>query len=508
MLFHEPVFVFAFLPLVLTGYLVLTKSASTDVRVWFLTIASLCFYAWWKVAFLLLLVASVAGNFLIAAWICRLRDRSANIALFLGVTANLLLLGVFKYIDFGVATVNAVTGSTFEPVNLALPLAISFFTFLQIAFLVDCKRGDTSASDFPAYALFVTFFPHLVAGPLVHHRELMPQFRQARPPGKVWEDLSVGATIFVMGLFKKLVIAPKVGEWSDRIFNAAALGAQPTLLESWIGTLAFTFQIYFDFSAYSDMAIGLSRMFGILLPVNFASPYKATSIIDFWRRWHITLSRFLRDYLYIPLGGNRLGEARRHINIMIVMGLAGLWHGAAWTFVLWGVLHGTMLVVNHAWQKVAGGRNPIGPWTGRVLTFALVATAWVPFRAETFDQSLTILMGMAGLNGIVLPAHYAGLPGLDMLRAFGVSFASVPGYGGGVQLAWLAGCLAWVWLLPNSQELVARFRPALGIEQARPAGILAWRPTPLVGVATGLLALWLMAEIIQGQPGEFIYFQF
>jgi alginate O-acetyltransferase complex protein AlgI len=519
MLFHEPTFLFAFLPLTLALYLSLRRTARQEAIVIALSTASLVFYGWWNPRFIPLIVGSILFNFLLGRQLQgeRRRARRAQVLLATGVTANLGLLFLFKYLAFAIETINALGGIALPVVKLELPLGISFFTFLQIAYLVDCWRGQTRETGFAPYFLFVTFFPHLIAGPLIHHSEMIPQFR--RKAALIWENLAVGLTLFAIGLFKKLVPAEQMATWSDSVFNAAAIGITPSFLDSWVGALCFTFQIYFDFSGYSDMAIGLSRMFGIRLPVNFASPYKATDIIDFWRRWHITLSRFFREYLYIPLGGNRFGAARRYGNLMVVMLLAGLWHGANWKFVLWGALHGVYLMVNHGWQNVwrKQGRevSPLPSWLALGLTFVAAVAAWVPFRADSLNTAMVVLKGMAGGNGVVLPTHYAGLLGGALAEAtrFGVSFGAMPTYGGGWQLVWLLACLAFVWLLPNSQEVLRCYEPALGaVVTQHPSGLLArrltWQPGKLAGVAVGLVTAYLCFRAIQGRPGEFIYFQF
>jgi alginate O-acetyltransferase complex protein AlgI len=319
------------------------------------------------------------------------------------------------------------------------------------------------------------------------------------------------------------VLAEKMGFWADQTFGIIQVGGAPTLIEAWIGMACFTFQIYFDFSGYSDMAIGLARMFGIRLPLNFDSPYKASNIVDFWRRWHMTLSRFLRDYLYFPLGGNRKGKLRRYGNLMTVMALGGLWHGAGWTFVLWGVVHGFYLIVNHAWWALAGhGDEHAGRrlhmarrWGGRLLTFVAVAFSWVLFRAESLADAMVMYRGLFGLNGIVLPTHYepmlSSIGGL--LAGIGVTFGAIPAYGGGWQLIWVFAMLLLVWLLPSTQELMHRFAPALDFGAARRPRLLgfalpAWRPSLLLGVITGIVMLALTIKLLQGQPGEFIYFQF
>ena len=310
--------------------------------------------------------------------------------LIIGLAVNLGALGFFKYANFFIETFSTLNGQSFNSLTIILPLAISFFTFQQIAFLVDVYRNKATETDLLTYCLFVTFFPQLIAGPIIHHSEMMGQFKKTVARGQeLWDNLAVGLSIIALGLFKKVVLAEKMSFWSDRVFNTAQMGSDPTFIEAWVGVICFTFQIYFDFSGYSDIAIGLSRLFGIRLPLNFDSPYKARNIVDFWRRWHITLSRFLRDYIYFPLGGNRKGPVRRYVNLMIVMALGGLWHGAGWTFVLWGILHGAYLAINQFWWFITGasddnqGRSSglVYRWLGRTLTLFAVTLSWTLFRA-------------------------------------------------------------------------------------------------------------------------------
>ncbi len=513
MLFHEPAFLYAFLPATLAGFLMLRARGHEALTPWFLLGASLVFYGWWEPRLVPLLAASILGNHALGAALIDRQGAGADRLLALGVAGNLALLGLFKYADFLAANLMPLAGLQLGLPGLPLPLGISFFTFLQIAYLVDCRRRATRRAGLRDYALFVAFFPHLIAGPLVHHSELIAQFGRRFGRAELWENLAVGSTIFLIGLAKKTLLAQPASEYADRVFSAAASGATPSFLEAWVGALAFTFQIYFDFSAYSDMAIGLSRLFGIWLPVNFASPYKATSIIEFWRRWHITLSRFLRDYLYVALGGNRRGRYRRYLNVLIVMLLGGLWHGAGWTFVVWGGLHGLLLVANHVWRDLRAGRATaprgfLAAWICRAITFISVIFLWVLFRADQFETAQRLWASMLGFNGIVLPEHYASIALFQTLGSFGIRFAAVPLYAGGWQLADLALALALVWFLPNTQQIMRRFKPALGVVVDLGGRGLAWRPSMLAGVATGIAAAFLFARTLQKQPGEFIYFQF
>src|SRR3954452_20382460 len=382
MLFSSYAFLFQFLPAVALAFAA-ARRWSPRCGIWALAVASLIFYGAWKPVYLLVLLASIAFNFLLGL---KMEDPQRRRALgTLGVAINLAVLGYFKYTNFLLDSFGALTGAPLPFVNVVLPLGISFFTFQQIAYLVDVMRGAKVKRDLVSYTLFVSFFPHLIAGPLVHHAEMIPQFKRARS-GRSAVLAARGLAMFAAGLFKKVVIADNLAQFVPPVFAHLDAGGGVSAQWPWLATLAYSLQIYFDFSGYSDMAIGLALLFGIRLPVNFRSPYKARSIIEFWRRWHITLSRFLRDYLYIPLGGNRFGESRRYQNLMVTMLLGGLWHGAAWNFVIWGGLHGFYLCINHLWHRWRGERATtsaaarLASWAA---TFLAVVIAWVFFRAKT-----------------------------------------------------------------------------------------------------------------------------
>ena len=401
MLFSSQVFVLAFLPAALGGWCLLRR-LDERLALPFLIVASLVFYAWWRLEMVLLLAGSVAANYGLGQRIRHLvltgERESSRHWLAAGIAANLLLLGWFKYADFAARTLGL------DPPGIALPLAISFFTFQQIMFLAESGSDTRGNFGFLPYAAFVTFFPHLIAGPIVRPSEIVPQFAAAPSRRIDREALSSGLTLFLIGFGKKLVLADTFAALANPGFDAAARGATVTLLEAWVALLAFALQIYFDFSGYSDMAIGLARMFGVRFPVNFNAPYQAASIAEFWHRWHITLSAFLRDYVYIPLGGNRRGPARQHVNLMATMLLGGLWHGAAWTFVAWGGLHGMYLVVHRLWSRHAPFALPRA--VGWAVTLLAVLIAWVPFRASGAAASWRMLRGMAGLDGIALPQFF------------------------------------------------------------------------------------------------------
>ncbi|EME68197.1 hypothetical protein H261_19591 [Paramagnetospirillum caucaseum] len=486
MLFNSAPFLFGFLPLALAGF-ALARQAGWRPAMAFLTLASVVFYAWWNPAYAWPLAVSIAGNFLFGLAIARTRGTPwGGAVLAAGLAANLAFLGIFKYERFFAESVAPLVGLMIEARGLELPLGVSFFTFTQIAYLVDVRRDLARDNDALSYTLFVTFFPHLIAGPIIHHKEMMPQFRQPRRQDGAAENLAAGLSLFAIGLFKKAVIADWVASYVSPGFSAAASGQELSLGAAWTCALAYTVQIYFDFSGYSDMAVGLARLFGIDLPVNFNSPYKAASIIEFWRRWHMTLSRFLRDYLYFPLGGGRCGPVRRHLNLMIVMALGGLWHGAAWTFLAWGCLHGLMLVGNHAWRAVRpaepGRRELVAGW---VLTQVLVIVAWVFFRAPDFGAALIILKGMAGLSGLS---------------------------GGAVKTAWDGLALALILmavcaLAPNSQQIMRTTGPGLEpVAAPERLARLAWRPSS--GWAWTLAALLACSVMTLWRTSEFLYYQF
>lgn len=368
-------------------------------KVW-LVAASLFFYAYWDIKYLPLILGSIFLNFAIGTGLAQThqntlhgaqkphRNVNRKVVLATGIVANLLLLGYYKYTDFLLGNINTIFGTNFELPHILLPLAISFFTFTQIVYLVDSYRGETAEYDLLNYSLFVTFFPHLIAGPIVHHQQLMPQFASRWTLARRYSNILKGLFIFSIGLFKKVVIADCFAVWANTGFDS---GQSLGFFAAWATSLSYTFQLYFDFSGYCDMAIGASLLFNIWLPINFNSPYKALDIQDFWRRWHITLSNFLRDYLYIPLGGNRHGEYRTYLNLFITFVLGGLWHGATWMFVIWGAMHGAALVILRFWRSFGRPLPPVLAW---ITTFMFVNVAWVFFRAKTLDDALRVLRGM------------------------------------------------------------------------------------------------------------------
>ncbi|MDP2787359.1 MAG: MBOAT family protein [Pseudomonadota bacterium] len=515
MLFNSIEFLFLFLPVLLFVFFRLGRYSRRLAAAW-LAAGSIFFYGWWNPAYVGLLLASILFNYLVGYGLARGGDigslRRRRWLLF-GIACNLGLLAYFKYANFFIDTLNTAFGMSYGFAEIILPLGISFFTFTQIAFLVDAARGEAKEFDFIHYVLFVTYFPHLIAGPVLHHKEMMPQFGRAATYRFNTEFITVGMTIFALGLFKKVVLADGVAPYATPIFSAAEAGEMLSFFQAWGGALAYTLQLYFDFSGYSDMAIGLSYMIGVKLPLNFNSPYKAANIAEFWRRWHMTLSRFLRDYLYIPLGGNRKGPARRYVNLMATMLLGGLWHGAGWSFVVWGGLHGLYLVIHQAWSAIRQRLGWVAPSRlGRIasvaLTFLAVVVAWVFFRAESFSGALSVLSGMSGLNGISLPEAIALRMGAisPWLEQVGVTFAPGGGRDFVFNYLWILALLPVVFLTPNTQEIMRRFPPASANPDASAERGLVWAPQ---GVWAVLMAVLLAAGLLSlMKPSEFLYFQF
>lgn len=403
MLFNSYEFILVFLPITLLVFFTIAKYSHSSALLW-LSITSLFFYAWWDIQFVPLLLTSISVNFILGKLIKKffLQSKVKNQLLFAGLIFNLGLIIFYKYwgLLLDLAKLTHINPSTPE---IILPIGISFYTFTQLAFLVDTWRGTSnSENDFQKYFLFVTYFPHLIAGPVLHHAKMIPQFKNPRIFKVNYDLMAIGLTIFALGLGKKVLIADTLGEYATAFFSGVASGQTAYLTSSWLGTISYALQIYFDFSAYSDMAIGISLMFGIRLPINFNSPYQATSLVDFWRRWHISLSDFLKEYLYIPLGGNRKGHVQRYINLLITMALGGLWHGANWTFLLWGLIHGVCLAINH---RIKNYMKPnvcprfLLKICGWILTMLVVLLSWVMFRADNLQTALGIYKGMFGFNG-------------------------------------------------------------------------------------------------------------
>ncbi len=480
--FNSFEFLFVFLPLTLTAVYSATLVANPRSVVFILIIASFLFYAQSSMLYLGLFLILMLFNYACARTIAAqgTEQRAKRTLLVVGCATNVLVLVYFKYRGFVAANLNEAFGIGFKLESFLIPLGISFFIFQKIAFLVDAYEGKIKKLDLPDYLLFVSFFPQLIAGPIVHYGDMQPQFDRAPWVNVKTADFVKGISFITIGLFKKVALADNVAQYADVVFNAAAKGPVPTFADAWIGTLAFALQIYFDFSGYSDMAIGLAALFGIQLPANFASPYKSLSVIEFWRRWHVTLSQFLRDYLYVPLGGNRKGEPRRHLNIIITMSLGGLWHGAAWTFVAWGILHGAFLSLNHVWRTLCArapglarlNESPAMVPVSWALTFVAVAFAWCLFRAPSFEAAMKVAAAMA----------YAGSDGSSVF--------------GWREYLLIATGLGWVGFLPNSQEIVDHL-----LTQNR-------LPLALVGAGQSVLFLSSLYFMMVHQYEKFIYFMF
>ena len=391
MLFNSFEFIFLFLPIAFFIYFYLNKKKLVTASKIFLVLSSLFFYSWWNIIYLPLILISMIFNFKIGKLILENKEReifTKKRLLTIGIIINISLLGYFKYADFFIKNTNYFFNFEFTELKLALPLAISFFTLQQVAYLIETFRGKIKENSFLNYGVFVTFFPQLISGPIVYHREIMGQFTLIKNKIINTDNISFGLLIFSIGFFKKVVIADTFAVWaSDGFDNPEIL----TFYKSWITTLSYTFQIYFDFSGYTDMALGIALLFNIKLPINFNSPYKATNIQDFWRRWHITLSRFLRDYIYIPLGGSRQSSLKTYSNLILTFIIGGLWHGAGWTFLFWGFLHGIALVVHRIWSVVGFKLNSIISW---IITFNFINFTFVFFRAEEWSDATTILNKM------------------------------------------------------------------------------------------------------------------
>ncbi len=500
MLFNSASFLFAFLPAVLAGYfIVLRYLGKLPSQLW-LFMSSLFFYAWWNPAYVFLIIGLMVFNYYLGRYLLLKADRKA---LFFGIAANLSVLIYYKYTAFFVAAVNTSTGADFFVPQILLPLGVSFFTFQKIAFLVDCQRRLASPNQsLVNFGLFVSFFPQLIAGPIVHHKEMMPQFAKPLPFSPY--NFGAGLSLLAIGLFKKVMIADSLDAYATPLFVAAAT-RELHIVEAWLAALAYTFQIYFDFSGYSDMALGLGKMFNVRLPVNFFSPYKSDNIIDFWRRWHMTLSRFLRDYLYIPLGGNRKGKARRHINLFITMLLGGFWHGANWTFLVWGALHGTYLAINHFWQEKGFFKIPRP--AARLITFLAVMVAWIFFRAPDMKTALSVIEALVNVKSLTHSIFDTLWTPKSPLRAdFPIQMANLA-------LALVAGCFVLCWAFPNSVEIMRKARPCIagvrGMKLGRRASAkIIWQPTLLWGAVCGVILSLSLLRVIYEPSQVFLYFQF
>jgi alginate O-acetyltransferase complex protein AlgI len=503
MLFNSPVYIFLFLPIVAIVFFSLnSRRLILAGKVW-LVLSSLFFYGYWNPKYLFLIISSILVNFALSKILNTARQESKSDShlkligksiLAIGITFNLGLLGYFKYSDFFIQNLNFAFGTEIPLLKIALPLAISFFTFQQIAYLISRYHNDSQNHEFLNYCLFVTFFPQLIAGPIVRHREMMPQFKNIRNKLIDWRNISSGIFIFTLGLFKKVVIADSLAVWASRGFDTDKI---LSFFEAWETSLSYTFQLYYDFSGYTDMAIGAALLFNIRLPINFNSPYKALSIQDFWRRWHITLSNWLRDYLYIPLGGNRSGSIRTYLNLLITFLLGGLWHGAGWTFVIWGAAHGIALCIHRLWQQM---RFKMPALLGWFSTFIFVNFTWVFFRADTFNGAIRILKSMIGFNGFKITIQFNSL--LNLLTAS--PFFSLRGtkdiFLFPIDTAIEITIFALIaFLLPNTIQLI-RFIPY--------KRNFYFKPSIPFALATGIISGISLIFLLITKGSVFLYFNF
>lgn len=512
MLFNSAVFIAGFLPLVLLGFFLFAGTGRQRLALLWLNLASLVFYGWWNPMYVPLLVGTMVFNYVMGGYLMR---KPSRLLLALAVIANVLLLVYYKYTGFLFGTLNDAFDLGWSIDNIILPLGISFFTFQQIAYLVDAHDGEVIEHDFVNYCLFITFFPQLIAGPITHHGEMFSQFNNRETFRPRLDNLTLGITIFLLGLFKKVVIADPLGAMAAPIFTVAADGTVPALYDAWTGALTYTLQIYFDFSGYSDMAIGLGLLFGVSLPANFNSPFKARNVIEYWSRWHMTLTRFLTAYIYNPivlrvtrarLAAGKPQPRRGKMTFgtfcalvayptVLTMFISGVWHGAGWQFAVFGLLHGVYLVIAHgwrAWKARQGWKLDSDHWlhhaSAVLLTFLCVVVAMVFFRAANVSAALAMLSGMAGLS--------------DLSTKFDKS-----------DFLTIAALLAFVWTMPNIQQWMAHLRTALNarpqphwFERYMPR--LLWHPSPAMGVAVGVAGFFALALAFSVAPTEFLYFQF
>lgn len=489
---------YTFLLFFLLTAVIFYKARSTNTAIILIIIASIIFYAWFNVKFLFFLIPAIFINYLFGKLLIFYSQHPTirRMILFISIAANLGILIYFKYSNFIIQNVNYFATEKFSLLSIAVPMGVSFFVFQKIAFLVDTYKGQITDLNLKKFLLFSTFFPPLIAGPLFHYREIAPQCDADKNIFKLNSlNIVLGLTLFTIGIFKKVMLADTCAIFSDEIFNRAASGEILGIANAWIGALAYTFQLYFDFSGYSDMATGVARIFNIALPINFNAPYLSPNLVTFWRRWHITLSRFFKDYLYIPLGGNK-GKIRKFINLMIVMSLCGLWHGASWNFVIWGTLHGLLLSLNHGFQSLTRlslskiRKSFMGYWISVLFTFTVVVTLWVIFRAVNLTTALSIIKSMYGINGLVV-------------------------FQGGIRLLLdpfllLTACFGIVWLLPSISNFFREFSPYLEGKNIETLDIkgnqLTWSISPYWAALFSLM--FTVSFFFLSKISSFIYFNF
>ena len=541
MLFNSPEFLFGLLPLSLLGFFALGGLGFRRAAMTWLTLASLFFYGWWNVSYVPLLIGSILFNFFVGE---KLRAGASRPWLVLGVAGNVVLLAYYKYIGFLTEVISDAAGLNWAIPNIVLPLAISFFTFQQIAYLVDCRAGLVKETSLLNYGAFITFFPHLIAGPITHHKEMIPQFQSERIFKPQALSLALGVTIFSVGLFKKVALADVLAYYANPVFDAAANNQALTAIDSWVGAFAYTLQLYFDFSGYSDMAVGAGLLFGIRLPQNFASPLRSANIVEFWQRWNMTLTRFITSYIYNPivLSWSRYRVQRKlplvqpgrttvgafiwllAFPVMISMLISGIWHGAGYQFVLFGALHGIYVVGYHVWREIkpgavsAAAASRFGRVLGIALTLTCVVASMVLFRSASATAAMHMYACMFAANGIVIPQGVASLPmvsvvvhALDLQTGKQIFIYSEP-------LMLIVPLLVLVLAAPNIYELMIEYDTALSSKpaKARPGDRrwayslrdLRWRPTLAYSCAAGMLAFVAMTRMLSNAPSEFIYFRF
>jgi alginate O-acetyltransferase complex protein AlgI len=509
MLFHSPEFIFGFLPLCFLGFVGVRRVWGWEPALLWLAAASLVFYGQWSAALAALLLGSILFNFAAARLLLVTIEsrRSARCVLLGALAVNLALLGYFKYTNFFIDNINLVTGSAISHLSIILPVGISFYTFIQIGFLVEVYNRQVREIRFGHYLLFASFFPCITAGPIVLQRDMQPQLASARSPALDGARIAAALTVFGIGLSKKLLLADPMASFADPVFDGAAGGASMGAALAWTGALAYTLQLYFDFSGYSDMALGIAYLFGFKLPLNFDSPLKARSITDFWRRWHMTMTRFFTNYLYSPIAVAMMRRAMRNgyrrparflaataVPVTATFVLAGLWHGAGWTFVVFGLIHGVALAINHAWREA--GMRALPPVVGWLLTMVVVIVGLVFFRAADVPTALALISGMLGMT----PAGAAA----DAVTGL-ASLAAAPG----AAVVWIAVLGAIALACPNTQELMSRHwfssdpQPAAG----RPwPSWLIWRPTPAWAAIGAIVLAAALGSI--SSDASFLYYQF
>lgn len=513
MLFNSYEFIFIYLPILVFTMYLLSKFKNFNLTLGALVFFSLVFYAYWNPLYLLLLIPLAMINYYLAYWIIKISEKKYysfnKILLIFGLTLDISVLCYFKYMNFFIGIYSDISRTEIHHLNIILPLGISFFIFQKIAYLIDAYRGEVKNKSLLNFLFFVSFFPQLIAGPIVHHKDIIPQLDNKDALKISSKNITLFITIFSIGLSKKILFADNISQFSSPIFNSISNGYAPNFLEAWIGALSYSMQIYFDFSGYCDMAIALGLLFGIKLPLNFNSPYKSLNIIDFWRRWHMTLSKFLRDYVYIILGGNKNGGVRRYINLFITMLVGGFWHGANWTFIIWGALHGLFLIVNHTWRFVTTNKkyfefnNIIFKIFSFAITYLSVVIAWVFFRSENINSAIVMIKSMFLFNEISLPIGLAGK--FQFFSQQKINFHGVTELGLQEAVISLVILHLIVFTMPNTQEIIGYYE----ITNKKSNIILKylnWKPNLKWCLIMVILTMFTILKV--SAVSEFIYFQF